>query len=253
MAKQGEELREEIAMACRILGQEIGSTGHVSARISDTEMYLRCRGDNEAGLLYANTPSVRRMELDGKGPMVGAYRIPHEMPLHGEIYRNRPDVEAVVHVHPYNVLLCGLAGVEFRPIFGGYQPPTLRIALQGVPVYDRVTQTITTRELAQEMCDAMGDHDLILLAGHGAAAVGTTVQAATMLAIRFEHLAQITWQLVLAGKYDSVRETPEIDRIHYSNYFSRDSGGGDEGGGWGRYINALEATVGLPSSVHGDD
>ena len=113
-------------------------------------------------------------------------------------------------------------------------------------------ELVTTRELAQEMCDAMGDRDLVLLAGHGIATVGKSVQGATMLAIRFEHLAQITWQLVLSGTYDSVRDIPEIDRVHYGNYpYARD--GGEEGGGWGKYINAMEATVGLPSSVHGDD
>ena len=58
-------LRRDVAIACRIIGREIGSMGHVSARIDDREMYLRCRGDNEAGLLYADTPSVRRMDFDG--------------------------------------------------------------------------------------------------------------------------------------------------------------------------------------------
>ncbi len=108
MAKPGEEARREVATACRILGAAIGSTGHVSSRIDDREMYLRCRGSNEAGLAYADTPSVRRMDFDGKGPLIGAYRTPHETPLHGEVYKLRPDANAVVHVHPYHAVLCGL-------------------------------------------------------------------------------------------------------------------------------------------------
>ena len=196
------------------------------------------------------------MDFDGNGPLIGAYRTPHETPLHGEIYKARPDVQAVVHAHPYNALLCGLAGVEFRPLFGGYQPATLRIALNGVPIYDRVTQTITTRELAQEMCDAMGDRDIVLLRGHGVAAVGGSVQAATGLAIRFEHLAEIVWQLVLSGRYEQISEIPEADKLRYGP--ERVGGpplteGGEEGGGWRMHLIALEAGVGLPSVVEGDD
>ncbi len=250
-------LRRDIAIACRIIGREIGSMGHVSARIDDREMYLRCRSDNEAGLLYADTPSVRRMDFDGNGPLIGEYRRPHELPLHGEIYKARSAVQAVAHCHPYHALLCGLVGVEFRPIFGGYQPPTLRIALRGVPLFDRVTQTITNRELAQEMCDAMGDNDLVLLRGHGIAAVGKTVQQATSLAVNFEHLAQITWQLALSGRYEEVRNIPEEDLRRYGPERSGapdDSAGVvEEGGGWRRHLLALEASVGLPSSVQGDE
>ena len=256
MPDSSAELRREVATACRIVGRTLGSTGHVSARIDDREMYLRCRGSNEMGLVYADTPAVRRMDFDGHGPLIGAYRTPHETPLHGEIYKARPDVQAVVHAHPYNALLCGLVGVEFRPLFGGYQPATLRIALNGVPIYDRVTQTITTRELAEEMCDAMGDRDIVLLRGHGIAAVGDSVQAATGLAIRFEHLAEIVWQLVLSGRYEQISEIPEADKLRYGP--ERVGGpplteGGEEGGGWRTHLMALEAGVGLPSVVEGDD
>ena len=257
MANSGGEARREVATACRILGQKIGSTGHVSTRIDDREMYLRCRGGNEAGLLHADTPSVRRMDFDGKGPLIGAYRTPHETPLHGEVYKARPDANAVVHVHPYHTVLCGLAGVEFRPIFGGYAGWSVQLTQRGVPLYDRVTQTITTRELGQEMCDAMGDRDLVLLRGHGLVTVGKTVEAATVLAIRFESLAEIVWQLVLSGRYDKVPNVPEEDLLRYG---PRRVGapppladGGEEGGGWRQFLRALEGGVGLPSSVQGDE
>ncbi len=259
MAKQGDEARREVATACRILGAAIGSTGHVSSRIDDREMYLRCRGSNEAGLAYADTPSVRRMDFDGKGPLIGAYRTPHETPLHGEVYKLRPDANAVVHVHPYHAVLCGLAGVEFRPIFGGYAGWSVQVTQHGVPLYDRVTQTITTSELAREMCDAMGDRDLVLLRGHGMVTVGKTVEAATVLAIRFERLAETVWQLVLSGRYDQVPNVPEEDILRYGPdriggpAQSPAASGAEEGGGWRQYLRALEAGVGMPSSVRGDE
>ena len=258
MTEQHGHPRQEVATACRIVGRKLGSTGHVSARIDDREMYLRCRGENEAGLAYADTPSVRRMDFDGNGPLIGTYRLPHELPLHGEVYKARPDAQAVVHAHPYSVLLCGLVGVEFRPVFGGYQPPTLRIALDGVPVYDRVTQTITNRELALEMLDAMGDRNLVLLRGHGVVTTGRSVRAATQLALRFEHLAEITWQLVLSGRYDDVPDIPDIDRRRYGPEREGapvESGVVEvaEGGEWLRYMRDLEAGAGLPSTASGDE
>ena len=102
----------------------------------------------------------------------------------------------------------------------------------------------------------MGDRDIVLLRGHGIAAVGDSVQAATGLAIRFEHLAEIVWQLVLSGRYEQISEIPEADKLRYGP--ERVGGpplteGGEEGGGWRMHLIALEAGVGLPSVVEGDD
>lgn len=259
MAHELDELRRKVATSCRILGNEIGSGGHVSARIPGTdEMWLRCRGGRrEGGLTGTDLHHIRRVSFDGEGPGLGSkHAAPHETPLHGELYRARREVGAVVHVHPKYALLCGVTGVEFTPIFGGYNPGVLRIALRGVPVYPRAA-TIIDKKMAAEMIDVMGSRDIVLLRGHGIAAVGPSVEAATSLAMRFETLCEIMWQIALSGR-KPIEISPE-DKARYDPNrresvpvpASRDwqalLGGGDgEEMGWRGYVRRLEGSLGLP-------
>ena len=68
MADELDELRWKVATACRILGMQglvRESTGHVSARIPGTdEMFVRCRGGDERGLLFTDVDNVRRVDFD---------------------------------------------------------------------------------------------------------------------------------------------------------------------------------------------
>jgi ribulose-5-phosphate 4-epimerase/fuculose-1-phosphate aldolase len=258
MADELADLRRDVAISCRILGSELGSGGHVSARIGGTgEMWLRCRGGRaEEGLAATDLHHIRRVDFDGEGPGLGErHAAPHETPLHGEVYRARPEVGAVVHVHWRYALLCGVAGVEFVPVTGGYNPSLVRIALQGVPVYERAA-TVTDKEMAAEMLEVMGSRDVVLLRGHGIAAVGRTVEAATSLAMRFETLCELMWQLTLSGR--RLFEITAEDKARYDPNrrgrafpASRDwqtllNVGEGEEMGWRGYLRKLERTGGLP-------
>src|SRR4030095_2046332 len=100
---------------------------------------------------------------------------PHETPIHGEIYRAHPEVQAVVHAHPYYALLCGVTGIQYRPIFGAYEPAALDVILKGVPVFPR-SQSVFNKALAAEMLAAMGDRDVLLMKGHGITVSGSSVE-----------------------------------------------------------------------------
>ncbi|HEX8861236.1 MAG TPA: class II aldolase/adducin family protein, partial [Actinomycetes bacterium] len=133
------DLREEVALACRVLAVEglvEHVLGHVSARVGG-RMLIRCRGPRERGPRYTTAEDVHEVALDGHGELPGGYRVPSELPIHGELLRARPEAGAVVHAHPPAVLLCGVAGLELRPVFGSYNIPAMRMALAGVPVYPR--------------------------------------------------------------------------------------------------------------------
>lgn len=204
MAEPLTELRQKIAVAMRILamhGCVRHILGHVSARIPGTnEMFLRCRGGNERGLLYTETEQIRRLDFDGQGMAPGGdYMVPLELPIHGEIYKARPEANAVVHAHPYACVLCSVLGLELRPIFGAFDPPVLAIAARGVPVYPR-SILITSPELAADFIAAMGERDCCLLKGHGITSVGPSVEAATLLALRLESLARANLDIALTGR-----------------------------------------------------
>ncbi|HEX3590093.1 MAG TPA: class II aldolase/adducin family protein, partial [Pseudonocardiaceae bacterium] len=106
-------LRTQIAQACRILAVEglvDGILGHVSVRVDPGHLLIRCRGPQEHGLLFTEPSDVRLVDLDGHGAeLTDGYAVPNELPIHGEVLRERPSVNAVVHAHPAAVLACGIA------------------------------------------------------------------------------------------------------------------------------------------------
>lgn len=257
MAEDGEELRWKVAAACRILGT-LGlvreSTGHVSARIPGTdEMWVRCRGGDERGLMFTDLDNVRRVNFDGEGPGMGdRHAKPNETPIHGEIYRAYPEVQSVVHAHPYYALLCGVTDVQYKPVFAAYDPASLSIILKGVPIYER-SATVVNKEMGTEMVGAMGDRDVLLMRGHGITVSGGSVEAATVQAIRFDRLSQIMWEIAASG-----REPIEIgkeDRARYERVGQgpRPAAGwaslaGAESWTWNHYLELLRVyNVGLPS------
>jgi ribulose-5-phosphate 4-epimerase/fuculose-1-phosphate aldolase len=206
-----EELREQVAAACRVLADEglvEGILGHVSARVGD-RMLIRCRGPREHGLRWTTVEDVRQVDLDGRnGELDGGWAVPNELPIHGELLRARPEAGAVVHAHPPAVLLCGITGLPLRPVFGAYNIPAMRMALDGIPVYQR-SVLIRRPELAAEMLEAMGDRPVCVLRGHGITVVGETVPQAVVRALNLNALATVT--LELARLHRAVPDIPPED------------------------------------------
>ena len=200
-----EALREKVALACRILaarGLVEGILGHVSARVGEGAMLIRCRGPRDRGLRFSTARDVRLVDLDG-GFLEdgGGYAVPNELPIHGELYRARPEAGAVVHAHPWSALLCGLAGLELRPAFGAFNIPAMRLAIDGVPVFPRAC-LITRAELAAEMIAAMGDRDVCLLRGHGVTVAAAGVEAAVVRAVDLDVLTRVTVELARLGVHE---------------------------------------------------
>lgn len=203
MLEDGQELRATIATACRVLeakGLVEGILGHVSARVSDDELVVRCRGaERERGLRNTQASDVWRVSLDGAPIDVPeGYSPPKELPIHAETLRRRPEFGAVIHAHPPAALLAGLAELRPRPVFGAFDIPAMRLALRGVPVFDRPI-LITRAELADEMLAAMGDSNVCLLRGHGITVGAPTVEQATVLAINLNTLLDVTVKLAQLG------------------------------------------------------
>jgi ribulose-5-phosphate 4-epimerase/fuculose-1-phosphate aldolase len=209
MAEPTEELREKIALSCRILAMEgcvDGVLGHVSARINGREeMWIRCRGQEEQGVRYTTVDAIRRVDFNGRGAALGdGYQVPNELPIHGEIYKKRGDVGCVIHAHPSEALICGITELEFRPIFGAFNIPAMRMAIEGIPRFPR-SYLVTRPELAAPMIAAMGEKNICLMKGHGVTVTGKTVEEATVRTLNFHALAKITLQVAQTS-----RTAPEI-------------------------------------------
>lgn len=192
-------LRLLVAHACRILGARglaEDVLGHVSVRTGADRLLVRCRGPQEEGLLFTRVEDVLEVDLDGApvdGGDLGGWSPPNELPIHTEVFRSRPDVDAVVHCHPPSVLVAGLAGVPLRPIFGAYHLPAARLARDGVPIYSR-SVLVRRPELGREVAAALGDAPVLILRGHGITTVGSgphAVEQAVCRALALDVLARV--------------------------------------------------------------
>ncbi len=110
----------------------------------------------------------------------GDGRLPGEAPLHAQLYRSRPDINAVVHTHAVNSILFSLSGLPLRPI--GRQSS---IFPKGVGVYPS-SAFIDTPQRAAALGEALGVDSAILLRNHGLVAVGPTIEVATFVAVSLE-------------------------------------------------------------------
>ena len=124
-----ELLRQEVATACRVLaarGLAEGHLGHISLRIDEQLLLVRCRGTRERGLAWTTAADVRLITLDGQPGTAGeldGWAVPNELPLQAEVLRRQPEVSAVIHAPPASVVAADLAGLGIRPIVGAFDIP----------------------------------------------------------------------------------------------------------------------------------
>ncbi|WP_370415992.1 class II aldolase/adducin family protein [Streptomyces fradiae] len=206
--------RQLVSDACRVLaarGLADGILGHISLRMDDTTLLVRCRGPRERGLHRTTPADIRLVDLDGRAAAPGElddWSVPNELPLHTEVLRARPDVRAVVHAHPPAVVAADLAGLALRPIVGAFDIPGARLAAGGVPVHPRGV-LIRDRRLAREMVGALGERPAVLLRGHGLTSTGGSVPEAVLRAVSLDTLARLSLDIAQAG--GTLRELPEED------------------------------------------
>lgn len=203
--------RALISDACRILAMEglvDEVLGHVSSRVGDDRLLVRCRGPEERGLLFSEPGDIHLVSLDGDlVDQHSAYRVPVELPIHTAVLRARPEVGAVVHAHPPEVVLASITGLEHRPVFGSFNIPAMRLA-GTVPTFD-FAGLVRTRARGEQMVAAMGDAKACVLRGHGLTAVGATVQEAVVRALNFVALARMTVAVASLGR--TAREVTQED------------------------------------------
>ena len=199
-----DDLRERVADACRVLGRldlTKAATGHISARVPGTDrIVIRARGPGELGVRYTTENQVIEVDLDGKvvGGNDQGLDAPQEVFIHTALYKARADVNAVVHVHPPTVMLFTICDKPLLPIYGGYDPPSALMAIDGIPTYER-SILISNPALGEELVRAMGDARLCLMRGHGITTSGDSVEAASLAAIQLNELASLNYQAHLLG------------------------------------------------------
>ena len=199
-----EPQRALVAQGCRVAaarGLVDGMLGHLSLRIDDDHLLIRCRSDTDTGVAFTRPSDIRLITFDGTAGAPGeldGYRVPNELPIHLETMRADVKHRAVAHLHPPAVVAADLAGIAIRPIYGAFDIPGAWLDRGGVPVYDRAV-LIRTAELGKEMTAAMGDRPVVICRGHGITSAATSIEQAVLQAISLDALARMSLRVRAAG------------------------------------------------------
>ena len=191
-------LVDDLVAASRILAQHevLDAYGHVSAR-SDKhpERFIMSRS-----LAPALVTAADLMERDAESePLPGDKRKGFlERYIHGEIYRARSEVMAIVHSHSPSVIPFGVTRTKLRPIYhmGSF-------LWSGAPVFDirREKQDndllIRDRPLGKALAGTLGKCNCVLMRGHGMTVIGDSVPEAVFRAIYTEMNARLQLQASL--------------------------------------------------------
>jgi ribulose-5-phosphate 4-epimerase/fuculose-1-phosphate aldolase len=178
-----------------------GVLGHISLRVDNESLLVRCRGPRERGLGYTDADDIRLVRFDGTGAAPGeldGWSVPNELPLHTAALKARDDVAAVVHAHPPRIVAADLAGIAIRPIVGAFNIPGTRLAAGGVPVYPRGV-LVRDHSLAAEMVAVMVERPVVVLRAHGITSAAPTVEQAVLQAISVDTIAGLSLDILSAG------------------------------------------------------
>jgi ribulose-5-phosphate 4-epimerase/fuculose-1-phosphate aldolase len=188
-------LIDDLVAGSRILAMHevLDAYGHISAR-SDRrpERFIMSRSRAPALVTAADL-----MELDPDSePASGDPRKGFiERYIHGEIYRTRPDVMAVVHSHSPSVIPFGVTRTKLRPIYhmGAF-------LWSGAPVFEIRNQRrdndllVRDRPLGKALAETLGSCNCVLMRGHGMTVVADGIPAVVYRAIYTEMNARLQMQ-----------------------------------------------------------
>jgi len=174
------ETKQELVDAIRMLARAeiVDHSGHASARRDGQSFFINTGASTRGTLTPADIVAV---DLDGT-LVEGGSRPPLEFPLHAEIYRARPDVQAVMHTHPRWSTLLTMVGAPYQVVYA-------QGALLGeIPVFDSPL-SVNTRGMGERVAARLGRGRAVLLKSHGAVIVGSNVVECFALAAYLEENA----------------------------------------------------------------
>src|SRR5690242_15544432 len=201
------DLVAKLALANRILYDQgvVDGFGHVSVRHNASPAHFLLSRNLAPALV---TPGdILTFDLDGNALDATAQRVYLERFIHGEIYRARPDVEAVVHSHSPSVIPFAATRTPLRPVFhmsGFIGPGSTLFEIRDVA--GDTDLLIRDAALGRALAAALGPHALVLMRGHGSTVVGASLEQAVYRAIYAEANARLQSQALALGDVTFLNE-----------------------------------------------
>ena len=192
-AKLEQSLREELADVCHMAyarGLLSGTEGNFSSKITN-DFILVTPKNSHKGLIKPSEFLI--VDINGSNISNGKSQPTSELALHLEVYRRRPDVNAVVHAHPVSAVSFSVAGLGFSiPAI-----PEIIVLLGEVPTAPYAEPG--TEKLAKIIGPYIEKHDAVILDHHGVVTIGTNILNAYCKLESLEHAAKILHSAKLLG------------------------------------------------------
>ena len=194
-------LIDDLVTANHILYKEgvVDGFGHVSVRHPEApERYFLARSLAPA---VVRREDILEFDLDSNAMDARGARPYLERFIHGEIYRARPEVHAIVHSHSPSVIPFGVTHTTLKPIFhlGGFLGG-------GTPIFeirdtagDNTDMLIRTPQLGVALARTLGSASYALMRGHGSVAVGSSLKQVVYRAIYGEVNARLQSEALRLG------------------------------------------------------
>ena len=208
------QLIEDLVAANRILADQgvLDGWGHVSARHPrNPNRYLLSRS-RAPELISAE--NIMEFDLDSNPVDARGRPLYTERFIHGEIYKARPDVVAIVHTHAPALIPFGISKVPLKPVYH-----RSAFIAAGVPVFEireRAGMTdmlIRDQALGRALAGALGNHPAALMRGHGAVVVGPSLQRVVGRSIFLPLNATLQMQAAALGGPVTYLDPEEARRI----------------------------------------
>ena len=187
-ATQESDLRQDLVKACQLLysakvaGDGLG--GHLSAKLDDERILIKPRPVSWWRLTPQDLIIIdfNGKRIDGPPDERSAVR---EWPIHAQIYRARPDVGCVLHVHPAASTLMAALGITVEPLDQECASFTDKL-----PVFDNGAVSVSTVQRGDDVARALGKNAALLLKNHGCAVAGAGIPEVCVTACRLEKVAE---------------------------------------------------------------
>ncbi len=264
MSKEIDDVKYEVAVANRTL-DELGlathvtaSFGHVSMRVPNQPDLFVVKGRGYAIDALARVKPEDMIVVDVEGNKVdgppGTSQC-YEVKIHSCILRERPEVQAVVHVHPRFAVVMSLLGITLQPMCNEGRD----IVASPLPVYED-SRLILSEDDGMAVVNTLGGNSAALLRGHGVVCTGRNMERAVMTALNLEEQARMNWYAYCAkGENYSGIPQAEIDYAksafadmsklpHLAGPLSQGAApgaGGRPGGVWAHYTELVKEKGGL--------
>jgi len=233
-----DDIKREVAIGNRVLSH-IGlcagvdlARGHVSLRVPDEpdKFVVKGRGYEVDVMPVMKAKDMVVCDLDGnkvEGPPEATQC--WEVKIHSAIYKNYPNVQSVIHVHPRHTVLMSILGATLVPMCReGHS-----LLSQPLPVWPHF-KLVTSDQDGEEVAALMARSKVALLFGHGVVATGSTISESVVKVYELEEQAKMNYMALNAMGMDfpripqelleESREAPEFWELpHFQSSFPPDT------------------------------